>query len=515
MTEQELQQNIKKREWRLSNLYFIKDDAGNRIKFKLNWTQNWLLNHLWYLNVILKARQLGITTFFCILYLDDVLFTGKDAGLIAHTREAAEKIFDTKIRYAWDNLPESIKNEFQVDSDTARQLSFRKDKRESSIYVGTSLRSTTVQRLHVSELGTTDQKYPAKSEEIKTGALNTVHKGQIITIESTAKGDVGVFADICKEAIDNMKSGRELSKLDWNFIFFPWFKHPEYRISGERVIPLESKEYFEKIEQETGETLTQEQKNWYFLKSKTQGDAMKSEFPSTPQEAFEASIEGAYYGKQMTRVMEEKRIKSVPWIPNVSVDTYWDLGIAKKKTDATSILFVQDIGLEVHIIDFYGNSGEGLAHYIKYLNKKPYTYGRNYGPHDLEVKELGTGKTRLEIARQLGLRMEIVPKLPFSDGIEAGRMVLSKCWFDEEKTAELVKALKSYRKEWDDKLGKFKDRPLQDWSCDPADAFRYMALGHKDHQRLGFYDKEEEELAQIREYQSNIGKQFNPLNPFE
>lgn len=480
----------------------------------MNWAQSYLFDNLWYLNVILKARQLGITTFFCLLYLDDVIFNGKDAGLIAHTRDAAEKIFDSKVRYAWDNLPECIKKGYTLDAETARELRFNIRGHESSIYVGTSLRSGTVQRLHISELGTTDQKYPAKAEEIKTGALNTVHKGQLVTIESTSKGEVGVFADVCREAMDNVKSGRELSELDWNFIFFPWFKHPDYKIKGNYSIPTTMMEYFKKIEIETGETLSQEQKNWYFIKKKTQLDAMKSEFPSTPKEAFEASIEGAYYQKQMNRVMEEKRIRSVPWEPGIPVDTYWDLGISTKKTDAMSIVFVQNIGLEIHIIDFYGNSGEGIGHYVNYLDKKPYTYGRHYGPHDLEVKELGTGKTRLEMFAKLGLRMNVVPRMPFSDGIQATRMVLSKCWFDEEKTAELVRALKFYRKEWDDKLGKFKDRPLQDWSCDPADAFRMMAVGHKDHQRLGFYDKEEEELAQIRQFESNQGN-FDPLNPFQ
>ena len=148
MTEKELKNNLQDRKWRLNNLYFIKNDQGNRVQFKMNWAQQFLFDNLWYLNIILKARQLGITTFFCLLYLDDVIFSGYDAGLIAHTREAAEKIFDTKIRYAWDNLPESIRREYQVNSDSARELQFKLGNTISSIYVGTSLRSGTVQRLH-------------------------------------------------------------------------------------------------------------------------------------------------------------------------------------------------------------------------------------------------------------------------------------------------------------------------------------------------------------------------------
>ena len=479
----------------------------------MNWAQNYLLDNLWYLNVILKARQLGITTFFCILYLDDVLFNGKDAGLIAHTRQAAEKIFDSKIRYAWDNLPEVIRKQYKIDAETARELRFKIGDVESSIYVGTSLRSGTVQRLHISEMGTIDQKYPSKAEEIKTGALNTVHKGSIVTIESTAKGEVGIFADVCKEAMDLQKTGRKLTEMDWKFFFFSWFDHPEYKLAGDIIITTEMKEYFDKIQASESVDLTKEQKNWYFIKRKTQKDAMKSEFPSTPAEAFEASIGGAYYQKQMTKVMEQKRICPVAWIPDLPVDTYWDLGIATKKTDAMSIVFTQDIGLEIHVIDFYGNSGEGLAHYIKVLQDKEYVYGRHWAPHDIEVRELGTGKTRLATAQQLGLHFDIVPKIRFNDGVDAVRMILSKCWFDEEKTARLVRALKAYRKEWDDKLGKFKDRPLQDWTCDPADAFRMFAVNHPEHRQMGFYDAAEREMERISS--KGTATNINPLNPFD
>lgn len=515
MTEQELQQNLKSREWRLNHLYFIKDDQGQRVLFKLNWAQKYLLDNMWYLNIILKVRQLGITTFFCILFLDDCLFNGLDCGFIAHTRSDAEKIFDTKVRYAWDNLPENIKCEYILDSETARQLTFKQGKAESSIYVGTSLRSGTVQRLHLSELGTIDQKYPAKSEEIKSGALNTIHLGDtIVTIESTAKGQAGVFYNLCVLAMDNEKMGN-LTPMDWKFFFLPWWLHPQYTMDHHIVIPRDMQDYFKKLEIEQEITLTDGQKGWYYAKSKTQGGAMKSEFPSTPAEAFQASVEGAYYGKQMDRVMEQKRICKVPWIPELPVDTWWDLGISSKKTDAMSIIFTQDIGLEIHIIDFYGNHSEGFGHYANVLKDKYYTYGRHHAPHDIEVKELGTGKTRKEMARKLGINFSTVEKLPLNDGIEAVRMVLSKCWFDEEKTAPLVRALKAYRKAWDDKIGKFQDRPLNDWSVDPADAFRMMAIGHKEHRRLGNYDEEEEKLKRIREFQSSVGRKVDVLNPFE
>jgi len=114
---------------------------------------------------------------------------------------------------------------------------------------------------------------------------------------------------------------------------------------------------------------------------------------------------------------------------------------------------------------------------------------------------------------KLGINFEVLPRLPFADGIEAVRNILNKCWFDEEKTQTLVKALMSFRKEWDEKLGKFKDTPLKDWASDPADAFRMMAIAHRDHIRLGEYDAEEEELRKIHEKEQEL-KNFDPLNPF-
>jgi hypothetical protein len=508
ITEQELSTNLRNREWRLNNLYWIKDDQGQRIKFRLNRFQKYLLDHLWFLNTVLKARQLGITTFFCVLYLDDVVFNGLDAGLIAHTLPDAIKIFDSKIKYAWDNLPESIRTQFTVDADTARELKFAKGTRKSSIYVGTSLRSGTVQRLHISELGTIDQRYPAKSEEIKSGALNTVHKGQIVTIESTAKGQQGVFYDICKEALDNEKMDRGLTEMDYKVFFFPWYMSEEYALEGDVVIPKEMQEYFRKIEVETGIKLEKAQKNWYYKKYLIMKDSMKSEFPSTPAEAFQANIEGSYYGKQMDRVLEEGRVRFVPYEPRLPVSTFWDIGTSKARKDSTSIIFTQFVGNEIHLIDFYGNFGEGLSHYVQVLKDRGYTYGRHWGPHDLSVVEFGTGKTRVETAAELGLHFDQIPNIDLLDGIEATRMVLKKCWFDEEKTQSLIKALMGYRKEWDDKLGKFKDNPLKDWASDPADAFRMLAVGCKENRLLA--DDLDEEEIEIRDLKIHI----DPFNPF-
>lgn len=189
--------------------------------------------------------------------------------------------------------------------------------------------------------------------------------------------------------------------------------------------------------------------------------------------SFDAAIQGAYYGKEMVAAEEAKRLASVPWEPAVKVHTAWDLGIG----DATAIWFVQQVGKEVRIIDYYEASGEALAHYAKVLGAKPYVYGDHIWPHDAEVKELGTGKSRVEVFNSLGLRGRIIPAQSIEDGINAVRQILPRCWFDRAKCERGIEALRQYRAEWDDKRQVLKNRPLHDWASHAADAFRYLALG--------------------------------------
>ena len=210
--------------WRLNNLYMIQDKYGRRIRFELNWAQTQLYDDLWYCNVILKARQLGISTFIYILFLDRCLFNDDlAAGIIAHTASDAKQLF-RKIKFAYDNLPDDLKRLIKADTDTAQMVKFSNS---SSIRVGTSLRSSTLQYLHISEFGKICSKYPDKAQEIVTGSLNTVAPGQYIFIESTAEGRDGYFYDICKQAQETKEGER--SNIDFKFHFFPWWKEPGYR----------------------------------------------------------------------------------------------------------------------------------------------------------------------------------------------------------------------------------------------------------------------------------------------
>jgi len=188
--------------------------------------------------------------------------------------------------------------------------------------------------------------------------------------------------------------------------------------------------------------------------------------------SFEAAIKGAFYLKELSVARAEKRITQVKYDPALSVHTWWDLGIG----DATAILFMQFDGMKWRMIDCYEQSGEGLSHYAKTLQEKPYVYGIHYAPHDIAVKELGSGQSRLEIAEALGIKFEIAPKLSIEDGINAARLKFSSLWIDEEKCTRFLHCISLYHKEWDDNRGEFKNKPFHDFTSHLADALRYWAV---------------------------------------
>ncbi len=191
--------------------------------------------------------------------------------------------------------------------------------------------------------------------------------------------------------------------------------------------------------------------------------------------SFEAAIQGAYYGTDMADAETGKRIVSVPYDKASSVITAWDLGIG----DSTSIWFAQQVGQEIHLIDYVENSGVGLDWYVKEIRARPYVYGEHLFPHDVEARELGTGKSRKEVLEQLGLQVTLSPKLGVDDGINAARNILNRCWFDADKCARGIEALKQYRRDWDDKGKVWRSKPMHDWTSHAADSFRYLATGLK------------------------------------
>lgn len=191
--------------------------------------------------------------------------------------------------------------------------------------------------------------------------------------------------------------------------------------------------------------------------------------------SFDAAVLGSYYGKSLDEAQAQGRICGVPVEKSTPVHTSWDLGIG----DSTAIWFFQAVGREVRVVDFYEASGEALDHYARVLNGKGYLYGTHYLPHDAEARELGTGTTRVETLGKLGIKATVVPAQAKDDSINAVRMLLPRCWFDAQKCHAGLEALRLYRRDYDERLKTFRDRPRHDWTSHAADAFSQFAVGFK------------------------------------
>lgn len=189
--------------------------------------------------------------------------------------------------------------------------------------------------------------------------------------------------------------------------------------------------------------------------------------------SFNSAVEGSYYSAQMSLAKEEGRITSLPHEVSLTVDTWWDLGV----NDTTVIWFTQQLGSEIRAIDYLEDSGKGLDHYIKEVKAKPYIYQSHNAPHDIKVREFTSGRSRYDIAWDLGIKFDVVPNIPIIDGINAVRSIFNKCIFDKDKCKQGILALTNYKKQFDEIRNCFKDKPLHDWSSNGADSFRYMAVG--------------------------------------
>ena len=198
--------------------------------------------------------------------------------------------------------------------------------------------------------------------------------------------------------------------------------------------------------------------------------------------SFEASVKGSVYATELMEARTAGRITAVPYDPALPVDTDWDLGVG----DSTAVWFSQSLRSgEVRLIDYYEASGEGLPHYAALLQRKAYVYGTHWAPHDIAVRELGSGKSRLDVAAALGLKFAVVPRVhgekgqEVEAGIHAARLFVSRCWFDATRTRAGLDALTHYRRDYNTRLGEFTARPVHDWASHGADAFRGLAVRYQ------------------------------------
>ena len=472
--------------WRLNRLYTIVDKDGQRVPFRMNYAQ-----HIVYRAslahprvIILKSRQQGISTFWLISFLDDALiYQDMNVGLMAQGKAEARTLLK-RVGMAWGEFPKQLKTflSLRLSCDNTEEQGFTNG---STLFIRTSFRSTTLQCLHISEFGKIANMYPARAQETKTGTLQAIKPGNTVAIESTAEGE-NEFKRMWDAAVlteTKIAKGLKLdySGKDFKPVFLSWLNDPDCVEPQYEEPSLNDQEYFEEIEALTGHTLTTEQKNFWLVQRRELGDAIYQEYPATPAEAFAKVNDGSYYGTAFAISVEKRgRIVANLYDENLPVHVALDLGM----NDTFSLTYFQCWGDEWRIVNEYSNSGEGLEFYVNKIADTGYDIGYLICPHDIKVRELGSGKTRLSRLRELGVRrITVLERSPILDGIEAVRKMIPNLWVDE-RCVETIGTFHNYSKEWDDKYNVWKTKPCHDKWSHVADSIRAMALSKVSRSKL-------------------------------
>ena len=484
------------REWRISNLYTIRDADNRLVPFVPNVSQRDFYNHYWYCNHVLKARKLGFSTFIEILYLDDLLFTrtGLNAGIIDYTIEDAESKLGM-MKLAWEHLdngdlhPQTykigalIKKTVRLETEAARKLEFSNG---SKAKCSTSLRGTTPNRVHVSELGKTAVWAPKKAVEIVNGAFNSMTPGNVRNIETTHEGGkVGMNYRLMRTAMKQNPS--TITPIDSRFHFFAWYQDPRYTLhaTGQQLRP-EIVKYFQQLEATLQIQFTDGQKLWYDRKQEEQGHGMKKEFPSTPGEAFEAPSDGAIYGTELSNARAAGRIRDFEPEADAPLLTFWDIGLS----DYCAKWLIQPHDRWFLVVDWFETSGVGAAVHVDQIRRWESKYERpiahHFLPHDADKRSPNDGQSFLTTLRQAGLHnTTVVPRTPdVWIGIGHTRNVLPHCWFHRtncdtprtdatgEELPSGVACLEGYSRHIDPAGSTLREMPKHDLFSHSADAFR-------------------------------------------
>ncbi len=470
--------------WRMNNLYTIIDKSGERIPFEMNMSQHriYAASLIHTRLIILKSRQQGISTFWLIYFFDDAMFEQDlNIGLMAQGKEEAATLLE-RVKLAWDTLTPSIKEFLNItlDKNNSTEFSFSNN---CTLFIRTSFRSATLQRLHISELGKIANKFPKRARETNTGTLQAIKAGNITVIESTAEGD-NLFKRKWDTAYEHIGP---LAGKDFLAVFLSWLDDPDCVESVPQTISKEHLEYFEKLEYDLCRVITKEQR-WFWVaqyKELQDGDIndIYQEYPSTPEEAFTITRNGTYYSKlYREHIVNNNREVAGLLDTNLSIDVIMDLGM----NDDMVLGFWQDYDGKDRLVHDYHNTGEGLEHYVNYIDSWALEHGVTVQwivcPHDIQVRELGTGITRRKRLQELGVRhIKILKKAPINDGIEAVRRMLQHLWIDPVECSYTIKGFKNYSKEWDERIQVWKDKPLHNEWSHPMDMVRYRAMQRKDY----------------------------------
>lgn len=476
--DDELKEVMKDPYWRIRNLYYILDKDGNEVLFEPNAVQDKFLNEIWYRNVVPKARQRGFSTAVQMMILDACIFNDNiAAGIIAHDDEAAVGIRDNKIKFAWDRLPDFVRASNPLERDNIHELRWANG---SYLVVAMSVRSRTLQYLHVSEYGKICRDDPKRAKEIMTGSLPAVDKHGIIVIESTAEGAMGDFYEKCQASLRLIQQGKPLSEMHYKLHFASWWDAREYETAPEHAdITSVDHAYFERVEGQIGRPISLPKRAWYVLKRDFDfgGDqeSMWSQYPSFLDEAFMVSTEGVFLKDQMSLARRQGRIGSFPWQPAYPVHTWWDLGV----DDDIAIWFEQRLGINSYFINFIEGSGEPYSYFWKKMQDLGYVWGKHYLPHDGAHRRPGKEilKTSADMLSDLGMKdIEIVPRVDdLIQGIQELRDDFAVYHFDEVNCKTGIIHLDNYRKTFNMRNQVYTSQPVPNGHQHGADALRQRA----------------------------------------
>ena len=488
--------------WRLNNLYTITDKMGMLVPFIMNSSQHMVYKaSLLHSRVlILKSRQQGISTFWLLSFFDDSIFDEYlDVGLMSQGRSESGTLL-TRTKLAWNKLDGSIKSFLNVSlkKDNADEVGLSNG---STIFIRTSFRSATLQRLHISEYGKICNKYPERAKETKTGTMQAIAPGNTLVIESTAEGHNDF------KAMWDKSYGRELSTLgpkEFLAVFLSWLDDDTCVSKQHREPNTVQAKYFAKVEQDTGRIITEQQKNFWIDQYEeleenngmvaNEGEELLSssiyqEYPSTPDEAFKSIRDGTYYAHAYQKhVLDQGRKVEDLYDWNLPVEVACDLGM----NDTFVLIFFQVWQGSYRIIHEYKNNGLGIEHYANYMKavdvlQKPikghpcadYHITTVHLPWDAEVVDLTSGISRFDRFIECGIRnLNLLPKLSVAVGIELVRKIIPELWIDET-CVYTDSCMLNYSKEWDEKSQTWKEKPRKSDFCHGADTVRYLRMSRE------------------------------------
>ncbi len=465
--------------WRLNNLYRIIDRNANSIPFRMNRVQEDVLDHMHTRNLVLKARQLGMSTFAVLLLLDTVLFSENlSAGIVSYSLEHAQHIFKKIIGHALDTLPKELKSLAGIIQRSAREIAFNNG---SSLRVDTTLRGGSYPLVLISEFGKTCARNPQKAEEVITGTLQAVPREGTVIIESTGEGGEGYFAEMVMSA--SRRGNEGISNLEYKLFFYPWMEEPSYVLEDKVNIDVQLTDYFTSIEKETKYKISQPQKNWYAIQTKILGDKIKQEFPSTVAEAFLSSSDAFYFAEGVDKAYKESRCLYSPlYDALLPVYIAMDIGV----NDLTVIVFFQIAHGEVRVIDYYEDKNKGVDFYAHFLlQDKKLLYHTIFLPHDSTKRDiLDTANTYERDFRRLfsgtNTKFHVLKRMDKQLSISHAKIMLNRCVFNCSKVKPLLDQMSKYRKTWNESLGRYLEEPYHNIASNYADAFIYacQAVGH-------------------------------------